>query len=122
MKKSSANSSKTPAAPTAPEEAPAEDVAPTDAPDTPDSPAEIPVPQETASQAAPVHGGILAWSTLDEHPHATTAHRQFHYVTPEQGCIRLAVPPPPGTRAEPRKYTVYAIEPSGSMLVGDVMI
>lgn len=69
-----------------------------------------------------VHGGILAWSTLDEHPHATTAHRQFHYVTPEQGCIRLAVPPSPGTRAEPRKYTVYAIEPSGSMLVGDVMI
>ena len=111
-----------PAAPAAPEEAPAEDAAPTDAPDTPDSPAEIPVPQETASQAAPVHGGILAWSTLDEHPHATTAHRQFHYVTPEQGCIRLAVPPPPGTRAEPRKYTVYAIEPSGSMLVGDVMI
>ena len=49
-------------------------------------------------------------------------HRQFHYVTPEQGCIRLTVPPPPGTRAEPRKYTVYAIEPSGSMLVGDVMI
>lgn len=111
-----------PAAPAAPEEAPAEDAAPTDAPGTPDSPAEIPVPQETASQAAPVHGGILAWSTLDEHPHATTAHRQFHYVTPEQGCIRLAVPPPPGTRAEPRKYTVYAIEPSGSMLVGDVMI
>jgi hypothetical protein len=111
-----------PAAPAAPEEAPAEDTAPTDAPDTPDSPAEIPVPQETASQAAPVHGGILAWSTLDEHPHATTAHRQFHYVTPEQGCIRLAVPPPPGTHAEPRKYTVYAIEPSGSMLVGDVMI
>ena len=111
-----------PATPAAPEEAPAEDAAPTDAPDTPDSPAEIPVPQETASQAAPVHGGILAWSTLDEHPHATTAHRQFHYVTPEQGCIRLAVPPPPGTRAEPRKYTVYAIEPSGSMLVGDVMI
>ena len=111
-----------PAAPAAPEEAPAEDAAPTDAPDAPDSPAEIPVPQETASQAAPVHGGILAWSTLDEHPHATTAHRQFHYVTPEQGCIRLAVPPPPGTRAEPRKYTVYAIEPSGSMLVGDVMI
>lgn len=100
----------------------AEDAAPTDAPDAPDSPAEIPVPQETASQAAPVHGGILAWSTLDEHPHATTAHRQFHYVTPEQGCIRLAVPPPPGTHAEPRKYTVYAIEPSGSMLVGDVMI
>ena len=111
-----------PAAPAAPEEAPAEDAAPTDAPDAPDSPAEIPVPQETASQAAPVHGGILAWSTLDEHPHATTAHRQFHYVTPEQGCIRLAVPPPPGTHAEPRKYTVYAIEPSGSMLVGDVMI
>ena len=111
-----------PAAPAAPEEAPAEDAAPTDAPDTPDSPAEISIPQETASQAAPVHGGILAWSTLDEHPHATTAHRQFHYVTPEQGCIRLAVPPPPGTRAEPRKYTVYAIEPSGSMLVGDVMI
>ena len=111
-----------PAAPAAPEEAPAEDAAPTDAPDASDSPAEIPVPQETASQAAPVHGGILAWSTLDEHPHATTAHRQFHYVTPEQGCIRLAVPPPPGTRAEPRKYTVYAIEPSGSMLVGDVMI
>ena len=74
-----------PAAPAAPEEAPAEDAAPTDAPDTPDSPAEIPVPQETASQAAPVHGGILAWSTLDEHPHATTAHRQFHYVTPGTG-------------------------------------
>ena len=104
-----------------PEEAPAEDAVPTDAPtnapDAPDIPAEAPAPQAT-----PVHGGILAWSTLDEHPHATTAHRQFHYVTPEQGCIRLAVPPPPSSRVEPRKYTVYAIEPSGSMLVGDVMI
>lgn len=60
-------------------------------------------------------GGILAWTTPDEKPHATTAHRTFHFTEPESGGIRLPI-----TEGNPRKYTVYAIAPSGQMLVGDV--
>lgn len=70
----------------------------------------------------PAQGGVLAWSTLDDRPHATTAHRRLNFVQPEQGCVRLAVPPPPGVRVDPKKYTVYALLPSGCMTVGDVMI
>ena len=62
------------------------------------------------------NGGVLAWSTPDERPHATTAHRTFHFVEPEQGGLRL------GTEGEHRKYTVYAIDTAGSMLVGDVTL
>ena len=67
-----------------------------------------------------VHGGILAWSVPDERPHATSAHRTLHFTRPEEGCIRLPAPAEP--RQGPVKYTVYAIEPSGSMLVGDTML
>lgn len=49
-------------------------------------------------------------------PHATTAHRQFTYVEPAQGGILLE-------RGDtPRKYTVYAIDSAGGMLVGDVTV
>lgn len=63
-------------------------------------------------------GGILAWSTPGERPHATTAHNTFHFVEPEAGGIRLPAPEPD----TPHKYTVYAIAPSGKMLVGDVTV
>lgn len=62
------------------------------------------------------NGGILAWSTPDDHPHATTAHRTFHFVEPEEGGLRMT---PEG---EHHKYTVYAIDTAGSMLVGDVTL
>lgn len=61
--------------------------------------------------------GVLAWSVPDERPHATTAHRAFHYAAPEQGGIRLE-----RQAGEYRKYTVYAIDANGSMRVGDVMV
>lgn len=62
-------------------------------------------------------GGVLAWSEPDERPHATTGHRLLHFVSPEQGCIRLA-----NSENHDRKCTVYAIDPTGSMLVGDVTV
>lgn len=62
------------------------------------------------------NGGILAWSTPDDRPHATTAHRTFRFQAPEQGGIRL------GPAGEHRKYTVYAIDTAGDMLVGDVTL
>ena len=61
-------------------------------------------------------GGLLAWTTLDDHPHATTAHRSFHFVEPEAGGIRLE------SGKTPCKYTVYLIDTSGCMLVGDVTV
>lgn len=62
------------------------------------------------------NGGVLAWSTPDERPHATTAHRTFHFVSPELGGLRLE---PAGQN---QKYTVYAIDTAGAMLVGDVTL
>ncbi len=62
-------------------------------------------------------GGILAWSTPDTMPHATTAHRTLHFVEPEQGCVRL-----PLSEGKDCKCTVYAIDPTGDMLVGDVTV
>ena len=61
-------------------------------------------------------GGLLAWTPLDDHPHATTAHRSFHFVEPEAGGIRLE------SGETPCKYTVYLIDTSGCMLVGDVTV
>lgn len=61
-------------------------------------------------------GGLLAWTTPDDHPHATTAHRSFHFVEPEAGGIRLE------SGETPCKYTVYLIDTSGCMLVGDVTV
>ena len=62
------------------------------------------------------NGGILAWSTPDDHPHATTAHRTFRFTRPEEGGLRL------DTTGENHKYTVYAIDTAGSMLVGDLTL
>lgn len=62
-------------------------------------------------------GGILAWSTPDEMPHATTAHRTLHFAAPENGCVRL-----PQSEHKDCKCTVYAIDPAGDMLVGDVTV
>ena len=55
-------------------------------------------------------------TTPDDHPHATTAHRSFHFVEPEAGGIRLE------SGETPCKYTVYLIDTSGCMLVGDVTV
>lgn len=62
------------------------------------------------------NGGVLAWSTPDDKPHATTAHRTFHFVAPDEGGLRL------DPQGENRKYTVYAIDTAGSMLVGDLTV
>ena len=61
-------------------------------------------------------GGVLACSLPDEHPHATTAHRHFTFVEPVQGGVELA------HGDTPRKYTVYAIDTAGRMIVGDVTV
>ena len=63
---------------------------------------EHPLPDDFCAQ-----GGVLAYSLPDEHPHATTAHRQFSYVEPTQGGILLE------HGDTPRKYTVYAIGTDG---------
>ncbi len=49
-------------------------------------------------------------------PYATTAHRSFVYTEPTDGGIMLEH----GDTA--RKYTVYAIETDGRMIVGDVTV
>ena len=72
---------------------------------------EHPIPDDFCAQ-----GGLLAWTTPDDHPHATTAHRSFHFVEPEAGGIRLE------SGESPCKYTVYLIDTSGCMLVGDVTV
>lgn len=59
--------------------------------------------------------GLLAWTALDAIPHATTAHKELHFAAPVQGGIVL-----PANPDAPAKYTVYAIDGSGSMLVGDI--
>ena len=64
--------------------------------------------------------GVLAWSIPDERPHATTAHRTLHFTRPVDGGIHLGTRS--GPQEPPTKYTVYAIDPSGRMLVGDVMV
>lgn len=72
---------------------------------------EHPLPDDFCAE-----GGILAYSLPDEKPHATTAHRRFTFVEPTQGGIELA-------RGDtPRKYTVYAIDTAGKMIVGDVTV
>lgn len=63
------------------------------------------------------NGGILAWTGRETSAHATTGHRTFHFVVPEQGGVRLATDP-----AARQRFTVYAIAPSGCMLVGDAML
>ena len=72
---------------------------------------EHPLPDDFCAQ-----GGVLAYSLPDEHPHATTARRQFSYVEPTQGGILLE------HGDTPRKYTVYAIGTDGRMIVGDVTV
>ena len=71
--------------------------------------------------AEPAAGvGVLAWSLPDSIPHATAAHRTLHFVRPEKGGIRLARPAE--NNQPPLKYTVYAIDPAGQTLVGDVLV
>lgn len=82
--------------------------------------AETPPAPAPEPPARPAAVGVLAWSIPDERPHATTAHRTLHFTRPVNGGIHL------GTRTAPdeppTKYTVYAIDPAGRMLVGDVMV
>ena len=61
-------------------------------------------------------GGLLAWTEADGKVHASTAHRSFHFTEPVQGG--LCIP----KQETPRKCTVYAIDPAGQMLVGDVTV
>ena len=63
---------------------------------------------------------MLAWSLPDSIPHATAAHRTLHFVRPEKGGIRLEKPAQ--TDRAPLKYTVYAIDRAGNMLVGDALV
>ena len=71
--------------------------------------------------AEPAAGvGVLAWSLPDSIPHATAAHRTLHFVRPEKGGIRLEKPAQ--TDRAPLKYTVYAIDRAGNMLVGDALV
>ena len=72
---------------------------------------EHPLPEDFCAQ-----GGVLAYSLPDACPHATTAHRSFVYTEPTDGGIMLEH----GDTA--RKYTVYAIETDGRMIVGDVTV
>ena len=61
---------------------------------------------------------MLAWTAPEERPHATTAHKLFHFVEPASGGVQLA----PGDEGRHIKYTVYATDASGCMLVGDVTV
>ena len=61
-------------------------------------------------------GGLLAWTEADGTVHASTAHCSFHFTEPVQGG--LCIP----KQETPRKCTVYAIDPAGQMLVGDVTV
>ena len=61
--------------------------------------------------------GVLAWSIPDERPHATSAHRTLHFTTPQQGGLPLEK-----VSGSFRKYTVYAIDACGRMLVGDMTL
>lgn len=72
---------------------------------------EHPLPEDFCAQ-----GGVLAYSLPDACPHATTAHRRFVYTEPTDGGIMLE------HGDTPRKYTVYAIETDGRMIVGDVTV
>ena len=62
------------------------------------------------------HGGLLAWTEADGTVHASTAHRTFHFTEPQQGGLCIPKQEPP------RKCTVFAIDPAGQMLVGDVTV
>lgn len=72
-------------------------------------------PDFCGSEDAPT--GVLAWSVPDPEPHATTAHRTLHFVEPEENGIRLA-----RQGEQMQKCTVYAVDQTGSMLVGDVTL
>ena len=61
--------------------------------------------------------GVLAWTASGPTPHATTAHKTFHFTTPTGGGIAL-----PAGVATPTRHTVYVIDSSGQMLVGDITI
>ena len=73
-----------------------------------------PYPLDEAFTAA---GGVLAWTGREQQPHATTGHRAFHFAAPEDGCVRLDTDP-----AARQRFTVFAIPPSGCMLVGDAVL
>ena len=83
-------------------------------------PAPAPDAEETGETKPPKAVGVLAWSIPDDRPHATTAHRTLHFTRPVSGGIHLGTHT--GPDAPPTKYTVYAIDTAGRMLVGDVMV
>ena len=77
---------------------------------------EHPLPDDfCGSEDAPT--GVLAWTAPEERPHATTAHKRFHFVNPVSGGVALETLPDTRT-----KYTVYAIDEAGCMTVGDVTV
>ena len=61
--------------------------------------------------------GVLAWTAVGSKPHATTAHKTFHFTKPKCGGIEL----PPDDQLHTR-HTVYAIDAFGQMLVGDITL
>ena len=61
--------------------------------------------------------GVLAWTGPENRPHATTAHKRFHFVQPVSGGVQLEA-----VEGQRTKYTVYALDETGSMLVGDVTV
>ena len=71
--------------------------------------ADLPLPEDFA--------GTLACAVADGTVHATTAHKTFRFLKPTaQGGVQL----PPELFGGKGRITVYAIDPSGCTLVGDV--
>ena len=70
---------------------------------------DLPLPEDfSGTLACAVAGGIV---------HATTAHKTFRFLKPTaQGGVQL----PPELFGGKGRITVYAIEPNGCALVGDV--
>ena len=61
--------------------------------------------------------GTLACAVAGDAVHATTAHKTFRFLKPTaQGGVQL----PPELFGGKGRITVYAIEPNGCALLGDV--
>ena len=71
---------------------------------------------KSVSAAQGSHKSTCGALPADGTVHASTAHRSFHFTEPVQGG--LCIP----KQETPRKCTVYAIDPAGQMLVGDVTV
>lgn len=59
--------------------------------------------------------GCLGIIRNGEKVYATTAHKRVRFVLPQQGCIRLPAPSTP-----PIRYTVFAVNATGHMTIGEI--